>query len=427
MSIESLYAKYLESHSVCTDTRNIIEGSIFFALKGASFNGNLFAEQALEAGCSWAVVDEPVNPDNDRLILVEDVLNSLQELASYHRSKLDIPVFGITGSNGKTTTKELLHAALSTKFNTFATKGNLNNHIGVPLSLLCITPEMEFAIIEMGANHQKEIEFLCGIAKPDYGLITNIGEAHLEGFGGIEGVMKGKGELFDYLRSSGGTAFVNDQMEYLPEMVQGLVAISYTTSAEPYNLSITQQTPTLAFTWGVDQTQYEVQSNLTGEYNLHNFAAAIAVSSHFGADATRVSSALADYAPSNHRSQVVEKNGNLLILDSYNANPSSMKEALRNLASMESSRKFFVIGDMLEMGERSTLLHEDILTLSQQLGLEGLTVGKEFGKVASRKALAHFETAEEAGDYLKNYDLKDSAILIKGSRGIQLEKLLQYL
>lgn len=423
MQLAEIHRCFQESNGVCTDTRKLVEGGIFFALKGASFNGNEYALVALEGGCSWAVVDEDIGSD-DRLIKVNDVLSCLQDLANFHRKELQTPIIAITGSNGKTTTKELMYAVLSQRFETFATEGNLNNHIGVPLSLLSINKDTDLAIIEMGANHQKEIELLCQIAEPDYGIITNIGQAHLKGFGGIEGVISGKGELFDYLRDHMGTAFVNTDLDHLEQMSEGVIALRYSTSGAPYYLNMIENDPTLAFSWTEDLNPYIVRSNLTGEYNLHNFAAAIAVGRHLGVNAQKITEALSQYVPSNHRSQVTDRGSMRLILDSYNANPSSMAAALNNLAHLDAEKKFFVIGDMLELGDESMEHHEDILALADNLELEGITVGSEFGKVAEDN---HHDDSESAGAHMASLNLEGYTILIKGSRGIKLEKVLDFL
>lgn len=426
MGIEELYDLYTERQLICTDTRKIEQGSIFFALKGDSFNGNEYAEKALDDGCLWAIVDEDINPGNNRLILVEDVLHTLQRLAHYHRKQLSIPFLAITGSNGKTTTKELLLEALSTKFTTFATKGNLNNHIGVPLSLLSITPQFEFAIIEMGANHVDEIRFLCDIAEPNFGLITNIGEAHLEGFGGLDGVKKGKGELFEFLRKTNGLVFINSSVDHIVELAHDLNTVNYSTEEDPFQLKISQSTPTITFSWRHKEQIFEAATHLTGSYNLDNFSAAIAISLHFNAEPASVNKALSNYVPSNHRSQIIERNGRRLILDSYNANPSSMEVALQNLASMDAEKKFFVLGDMLELGAQSKFKHEGIADMALNLGIKGILVGAEFGQITDNN-LAHYKDADAAGKALKQFDLSGATILIKGSRGIGLEKLLDYL
>ncbi|MEM9022852.1 MAG: UDP-N-acetylmuramoyl-tripeptide--D-alanyl-D-alanine ligase, partial [Bacteroidota bacterium] len=321
--IETLYAYFLQHRKICTDTRKIEPQAIFFALKGDNFNGNKFAAAALDGGCAYAVVDEPQDTEDPRFLMVDDVLATLQQLARHHREQLNIPVIGITGSNGKTTTKELMQAVLSKRFNTWATQGNLNNHIGVPLTLLSITPEHEVAIIEMGANHQGEIGTLCSFAQPDYGLITNIGKAHLEGFGGLEGVIKAKRQLYDHLRQHGGTVFVNMDNPLLADLSEGMNIISYGTAPERNFVGAVQPDGlTLALKWRTeDLSDQSVTTSLVGDYNFENALAAIAVGWQFGVGAEAIGEALAAYVPQNQRSQLLRQNNREIVLDAYNANP----------------------------------------------------------------------------------------------------------
>jgi len=417
---------FLRYKAICTDTRKIIPNAIYFALKGANFNGNIFAKQALESGCSFAIVDEEEYILDHRFIFVKDVLTSLQRLSQNYRSQLDnIIVIGLTGSNGKTTTKELIRDVLRKKFNVFATHGNLNNHIGVPLSLLAIKPIDDFAIIEMGANHVKEIELLSAISQPDFGLITNIGKAHLEGFGGIEGVAKGKAELFDFLRSENKQAFVNIGLPWMKDLKIGLDCIEYKSLGGKYNIRITQSTPTLSFSCLVENKKYSIATNFTGEYNIHNLVAAMVIGLYFEVKPEDIFEALSNYLPENSRSQITITEKNTLILDAYNANPTSLENALINLANMD-GKKYFIIGDMLEMGEHSAKEHLYILELIKKLNLEGIVVGEHFIEAAKGDVLS-FENNVSAKVFLQEKRIKNHTILIKGSRGIQLEKVIDIL
>ncbi len=416
---------FLEFPIVCTDTRQIKEGSLFFALKGASFNGNTFASKALELGAAYAIIDEPSTTDDARLILVEDVLTALQDLARAYRQMFDIPVLAITGSNGKTTTKELVREVVAKKFKVHATKGNFNNHIGVPLTLLSMPRDTQFAIIEMGANHEHEINMLCEIALPDYGMITNIGEAHLEGFGDINGVIRGKGELYEHLRAHSGIAFVNMDMEHLPTMAQGLKSVPYGQSCELFRLEPQTEGNNVIFGARLGENHFQVRSNLTGLYNLANFASAIAVGLHFGIRGTDICEAISNYIPDNQRSQITKTTRNTLILDAYNANPTSMIEALRNLQAVAPDAGYFILGDMFELGPQGKQRHQDITDLSAELGLEGIFVGETFAE--SRTNQKKFRTKEELKEYLQENQITNRTVLIKGSRGMRLEELLDLL
>jgi UDP-N-acetylmuramoyl-tripeptide--D-alanyl-D-alanine ligase len=430
--IEELYAHFLQHPFICTDTRKIEPNAIFFALKGDNFNGNKFAAKALENGCSYAVIDEEEYNTSDRFILVEDVLTALQQLAKHHRQQLNIPVLGITGSNGKTTTKELIRAVISQKLNTFATFGNLNNHIGVPLSLLSITAQHEFAIIEMGANHQKEIEELCQIALPEFGIITNIGKAHIEGFGSEQGIIKGKGELFDHLATSGGKAFINNNSVIIQDMAKSrsLSSISYG-SEQPsdYNGQLRSVSPFVQLTWNTTAYQSEnIESCLIGTYNFENILAAISIGHFFGVEPEKIKKAIEGYVPDNNRSQLLKTATNTIILDAYNANPSSVTAAIKNLHAMEAEQKFFILGDMLELGNESKTEHQGIIKLIQQLELNsGVFVGNEFKQIMDDFDFPVFDTTTEAQEYLLQSPIQNSLILIKGSRGIKLEPLADIL
>lgn len=427
MEANQLLELFLKQKSVCTDTRKITEGAIYFALKGDNFNGNKFAIQALEDGCSYAVIDELHDEPNDRCIIVKDVLTTLQQLANNYRNHLkNLTVIGLTGSNGKTTTKELIRDVLKMKYQVFATHGNLNNHIGVPLSLLSINPTDEFAIIEMGANHIKEIEFLSDIAQPDFGMITNIGKAHLEGFGGIEGVKKGKSELFEFLKQKNKKAFVNTNIPFVSELVKEIDSIEYNSVGGQYKVSITQKSPTLSFELTVDDEEYVVESNFTGEYNIHNLMAAAKIGLYFEVAIADIVEALSSYVPENSRSQIVKTGKNTLIMDAYNANPTSLENALINLAEMN-GEKFFVIGDMLEMGEHSTIEHRQILQLVSDLNLKGIVVGEHFILASLSSNILSFENNIDARQFLLENNINNCTILIKGSRGIRLETVVDVL
>ncbi|RYY97473.1 MAG: UDP-N-acetylmuramoyl-tripeptide--D-alanyl-D-alanine ligase [Chitinophagaceae bacterium] len=424
--IERLYELFQNFPSVQTDTRKLKEGDLFFALKGPNFNGNAFVRQALEMGAAACVIDEEAHALEGKTFLVPDVLTALQELAHFHRSRFRIPFIGITGSNGKTTTKELIHAVLSSSYRTYTTEGNLNNHIGVPLTLLKVRDDAEFAIIEMGANHQQEIASYCRIAAPTHGLITNCGKAHLEGFGGEEGVRKGKGELFDHLRAAGGTAFVNWDYDYLHSMSAGIPElVTYGTHAAAYTGNATQADPFLevAFTHGFEGT---VRTQLVGGYNLPNVLAAVAVGSYFGADPVKIREALEAYTPSNSRSQLVQKGSNRVILDAYNANPSSMRLAIENFARAGGDRKWLVLGAMAELGEESLAEHEGITSLiAQHPWQEVILVGGDF--LRFEHPYRRFGTAADAGQWLQEQGVRDAQLLVKGSRSTGMEKVLEYL
>lgn len=426
MTMADLYQLYRQYPSVQTDTRKLRQGDLFFALKGPNFNGNGFAQQAIDSGAAYAVIDEEAYAIQGKTILVPDVLQALQDLARYHRQQLDIPFLAITGSNGKTTTKELIHAVLSTTFRTYTTEGNLNNHIGVPLTILKIREDAQMAVIEMGANHQKEIESYCRIALPTHGLITNCGKAHLEGFGGVEGVRKGKGELFDALRTNAGTAFVMWDYEYLHGMSQGIsYLVKYGTTEGDVAGNVLQSDPFLQvqFTKGIEGT---VSTQLVGSYNLPNVLAAAAVGLHFSVAEEQIKSALEGYAPSNSRSQLVTKGTNKIILDAYNANPSSMKLAIENFARMEGSNKILLLGAMAELGDESIAEHKAIVqALAQHSWQSVVLVGGDFQKIDH--PYLHFDTAAEAGTWLATLNPQHSTLLVKGSRSTGMEKVVAYL
>ncbi|MFD2872668.1 UDP-N-acetylmuramoyl-tripeptide--D-alanyl-D-alanine ligase [Mucilaginibacter ximonensis] len=436
MTTEQLYAIYQQHPVITTDTRKITPGCIFFALKGEKFDANTFAQQALEAGAAYAVIDNPQYHSSDKCLLVDDVLTALQDLARHHRRQLTIPVVGLTGTNGKTTTKELINAVLSQHFNTVATQGNLNNHIGVPLTILGITSEHEMAVIEMGANHIKEIELLCSISQPTHGLITNVGKAHLEGFGSVEGVKIAKGELYDFLASHNGVAFINSDNPILMSM-QG--ARKFTTPPVFYGNQlddlvsgkITENAPLVSLSWTNNTTgeDYTVKTQLTGAYNLDNILAAISLGLYFKMPASEINAGVEAYQPKNNRSQVVQTATNTLICDYYNANPSSMAVAIENIGKITANRKALILGDMFEMGAEAAAEHKGIIEKALSTPVdERIFIGHEFSAqkaIAEGKTASFFETAEDAIAALKASPIKNSTILIKGSRGMALERLVE--
>ncbi len=443
---EQLYQLYKKHPVISTDTRKITLGSLFFALKGEKFDANTFAEQAVASGAAYAVIDNPEYKKGDQYLLVEDVLAALQDLARHHRRQLTIPVIGLTGTNGKTTTKELINAVLSQHFNTYATQGNLNNHIGVPLTILSINSSHQMAVIEMGANHQKEIELLCTISQPSHGLITNVGKAHLEGFGGVEGVKKGKGELYDYISQkvgkSGspedGVAFVNGDDKVLMEMqeARGLKNVILYGTNNPANLisgKLIANSPFLTLQWTNNSNgkSYEIKSQLTGAYNLDNILAAICIGVYFKLTPEQINAGISGYQPKNNRSQITQTATNTLICDYYNANPSSMAVAIENLGKIEAKHKVLVLGDMFEMGQESAAEHRAIIKKAMETPVdERIFIGTEFAgqksEVGSRKSEAIFyNTVEEAIAGLKANPVKNATVLIKGSRGMALERLVE--
>lgn len=424
MSVTELYKIFLKSTGISTDTRQITPGSIFFALKGANFNGNEFAKSALEKGASFAVVDEQLHALDERYLLVPDVLSMLQQLANYHRKQFDIPVLAITGSNGKTTTKELINVVLSKKYKTHATKGNLNNHIGVPLTLLAMPKDTELAIIEMGANHQKEIEGYCKVAEPTHGIITNIGKAHLEGFGGAEGVKKGKGELFEYLLANNGTAFINSKNEILKSISKFTKPKFFPEEGDFYHAEFLDASPFIRFK---AENGEIVETHLIGKYNFENIASALCIGKFFEVKASDANKAVASYVPQNMRSQIVQKGSNEIILDAYNANPSSMKAAIENFMQIRKDKKIMVLGDMFELGQESRREHENLGRLISGLTFDMILLcGKEmkYAKDFCHHA-TYFADKKSMEEWLKKQKLENYEILIKGSRGMGLESLVE--
>ncbi len=432
---EEIYKVFQEAaQQVSTDTRKLEKGSVFFALKGSNFDGNAFCRQALDSGCSAVVADDSTLGGQAGVLLVEDVLKALQDLARHHRRQFNIPVLAITGSNGKTTNKELIREVLSKKYKVLATTGNLNNHIGVPLTLLSLTSEHEFAVIEMGANHQGEIRQLCAIAEPSYGLITNIGKAHLEGFGGEEGVRKGKGELFDFLRQQGGRAIINGDDPVLSEMAFTNDKITFGCK-KLYDLigKDEPQAETVAFRFTTRYGEKDfkklplVKTSIFGQYNLYNCLAAACIGVYFKVPEADIIMALESYVPDMNRSQVKKTEKNTLILDAYNANPDSMKAALQNFSRYPATTKWILLGDMFELGEFAEQEHQAILDLARALQFENvLMVGTEFAKLKGAPYL-QFKTTAEALAYLSSKNLQSAVILIKGSRSMQMETLQQAL
>jgi UDP-N-acetylmuramoyl-tripeptide--D-alanyl-D-alanine ligase len=428
-SIPDLYSIYLNHTVICTDTRTIVPGCIFFALKGPTFNGNTFAEKAIELGAAFVVIDEAKYQIDDRYLLVTDVLTALQDLATYHRSHLKFPVLAITGSNGKTTTKELIRNVLAKKYNVHATKGNLNNHIGVPLTILSMPSITNFMVIEMGANHQKEIEMLCKIADPDFGMINNVGKAHLEGFGGFEGVKKGKGEMYAHLHAKGKVAFVNGDNDHLQEMAkihQPDHVVFYGTKNDFYCYGeLLASEPTLKLNWHCESAFGEIESQMIGAYNFENMLCAIAIGNYFRVKPEDINEAIAAYAPDNSRSQIVKQGSNTIVLDAYNANPTSMEAALKNFDKMPGEHKVICIGDMAELGEESFAEHKRIIDLLKTIKYDQLIlVGKNFGAFANEIGCEHFENSASAAIFFRAHLPQNSLILIKGSRSSKMEQLV---
>jgi UDP-N-acetylmuramoyl-tripeptide--D-alanyl-D-alanine ligase len=417
--MESLYALFQDFPRISTDTRSIEKDSLFFALRGDRFDGNKYAAEALAKGAAYAIVDDGDVKDGPRYIVVPNVLDSLQQLARIRRQHLNVPVLALTGSNGKTTTKELTRDVLAQKYRVHATKGNLNNHIGVPLTILSAPAETEFLLVEMGANHQGEIDALCMIAQPMYGMITNIGKAHLEGFGGVEGIKKGKSELYRYVADHGGFIFINTDDEVLTNLLpDGIGKLSYSPSR---SLILRGSDPTISF----EYNQQLVHTHLYGAYNIPNIGFAIAAGEYFGVEKSKIALAIAAYTPENNRSQLTEWGTNSLILDAYNANPSSMKASLESLAKMPAQKKVAVLGDMLELGDYTIGEHRAIIQLAEELGLQHvLFVGPHFCEAGKGLPGHFFDNLTTASQYFHGQNYSDALILLKGSRGMAIEKML---
>jgi UDP-N-acetylmuramoyl-tripeptide--D-alanyl-D-alanine ligase len=425
MQIEQLYTIFLAHPSVQTDTRKLKKADLYFALKGPNFNGNLFAQQALDAGAAYAIVDEDTNIADERIIKVDDVLTTMQLLAKHHRQQFSIPFIAVTGSNGKTTTKELLHEVLNTTYKTYTTEGNLNNHIGIPITILKIKADAEMALIEMGANHQKEIESYCRFTLPTHGLITNCGKAHLEGFGGEEGVRKGKGELFDYLRATNGTAFIMSDYDYLKEMSKGIgVVTTYGTRDAVITGEVKSSSGFLEVAITKGAAIQTIKTQLVGAYNLPNILAAVSVGKYFNVADEKIKTALEDYTPSNSRSQLINKGSNKIILDAYNANPTSMKAAIENFAKMDGNEKVLLLGGMMELGKESLPEHQSIISLIGQYKWKAVVlVGGDYHSI--KHSYIDFDNSLQAKDWFNAQQFDRAQILIKGSRSMQMEKVLE--
>lgn len=423
MNIKDLHALFSNCNSVSTDTRKVSNNDMFFALKGDNFNGNTFTEQALENGAKYVVIDEVAYNISEQTILVNNVLETLQKLASYHRLYLKVPIIALTGSNGKTTTKELINTTLAKKYNTTATIGNLNNHIGVPLTLLSMTKKTEIGIVEMGANHLKEIDFLCSIAKPDYGYITNFGKAHLEGFGSIEGVVKGKTELYNYLKANNKTIFVNANDPKQIEQSKNARIVSFG-NKKPNDVVINflKAQPFVE----CEFDDLKIKSHLIGEYNFNNISAAICIANYFKVDSNTIKEAIETYTPTNNRSQIIIKHTNKIILDAYNANPTSMQAALQNFSDLNDSNKIVFLGDMFELGNETEKEHQELVDFITKLNIDTIIlIGENFYKTKSQsKKVKQFFSFEELKSHFKNIEMKDASLLIKGSRGMALERIL---
>ena len=423
--IKELYNLFLQYPSVQTDTRKLKKGDIFFALSGPNFNGSDFAFLAIELGASYAIIDKDMSTTNERIIRVPDTLVALQQLAKYHRQQFNIPVLAITGSNGKTTTKELISAVLATSLITYTTEGNLNNHIGVPLTLLSIKADAQIAVIEMGANHQKEIAGYCEYTLPTHALINNCGKAHLEGFGGIEGVRKGKGELYDFIRENGGTVFINWDYDYLQTMSVGIDdLIKYGTHEGDTVGNVINTNPFLSVSIKGEVGLETISTQLVGDYNLPNVLCAVVVGKYFKIPNNKIKYAIENYAPTNSRSQLIKKDTNSFILDAYNANPTSMKAAIENFAKLDSTNKILFIGGMMELGEESLAEHESIAKLIEKYSWDRVVlVGGDFNKISH--PFIYFNSSIEAKDWFIAQRFTNTHFLIKGSRSMQMEKIIQ--
>ena len=418
MEVKELYALYKQHYAICTDSRKIRNGAIFISLRGENFNGNKYALKAIQDGCSYAIIDEKEYHVNKNTILVNNALKTLQDLATYHRSQINIPLIGITGTNGKTTSKELINAVLNSELSCYATKGNLNNHIGVPLSLLEINEEHKIAIIEMGANHQKEIDFLCNIAQPTFGIITNIGSAHLEGFGSLQGVIDTKKELYEFINFNKGHLFVNAGDELLLSLSKGISQITYGTSGDIFGL-INDITPLLSIKYNNEI----INSHLIGDFQFDNILLAICIGNYFNLSNENIKKSIENYIPTNNRSQLVKTKKNTLILDAYNANPSSMKAMLSSFANQEYKNKLCILGDMLELGGESNKEHLDVIKLTNQLELNCIFVGEIFHSLTKNS----FKNKQELVKHIQGNNIHKRTILLKGSRKIGLEQLIKNL
>ncbi len=426
MNIQEIHSIFLNSSGITTDSRKIEKGQIFFALKGENFNGNEYAQSAIDIGAKYAIIDEAKYADIERTILVKDVLNYLQELAKFHRTYLNIPILAITGTNGKTTTKELISSVLKKKFDLGYTQGNLNNHIGVPLTILSFTKDTEMGVVEMGANHLGEIETLCNIAEPDYGIITNIGKAHIEGFGSFEGVIRTKSELYNYLKRKNGIVFINGEDDLLLRQAAGIEKINYGRNHDLFiSAEFIASSPFLEIKWD----KYEIKTKLVGEYNFNNVLAAICIGSYFNVTNEKIVEAIEEYQPKNNRSQLTKTETNTLIIDAYNANPTSMDLAIKNFLNIKEAKKGLILGDMFELGDSSNEEHYKIAKLVEELNF-GTTifVGENFYNFRSEFPLFQFfNDAASLCNHLQINKIEDTTLLLKASRGIKLEQVIDYL
>ena len=423
-TIEKIYQLYSQRYLVTTDSRKVEPGCVFVALKGEHFDGNDFAYQVASDNIAACVIaDRKDLPQHERLFIVDDSLTALQELAKLHRERCNTPIIGITGTNGKTTTKELVASVLSQKYNIIYTQGNFNNHLGVPLTLLQIKPETEIAVVEMGANHPKEIELLCSLAQPNFGIITNIGKAHIEGFGSFEGVVKTKNELYDYLRNTNGKVFLNNDNPLLKELAHDLTYVSYgKDDSANYNAAILASNPYLSIKWN----GMEINTNLVGDYNFENVMAAITVGCYFNIEQELIIKALENYSPTNNRSQFIKTDKNEVVMDAYNANPVSMSNSVRNFRNISDDNHLLILGDMKELGNESMNEHQEILNLVKELGFNNvILVGSEFNKV--NNGFISFLNVEELISHINNNEIHGKKILIKGSHSIHLEKIINLL
>lgn len=426
MKIESLYQKFKKSSGISTDTRKLSEGCMYFALKGDNFDGNEFVEQAFNGGAKYCVVDNNKAVLSDDCFIVDDVLTTLQKLATYHRNEIDISIISLTGSNGKTTTKELINVVLSTQYNVSATKGNLNNHIGVPLTLLSFSKDLDFGIVEMGANHKKEIEFLSNIAQPDYGLITNFGKAHLEGFGSIEGVIEGKSELYKFLKTNNKTVFVSaDDSKQLNQIGKYQNTVKFgSNSNNDCVVEFIEANPFVT----IKYDGIEINSQLIGDYNFGNIAIAVAIGQYFNVTRDNIKSAIENYQPDNNRSEIIQKGSVQIILDAYNANPTSMLAALKNLQQLEAENKYLFLGDMFELGADAEKEHQNIADFAEQNFRDNVyLIGENFSKTTTSESIKKFKKFEDLKPILNKLNLHNSTLLIKGSRGMALERILDIL
>ncbi len=429
ITTEKLYSVFKQYPKITTDSRDIPEDSIFFALKGENFDGNKYAAEAIDKGAAYAVIDDTNYKKDERFLLTGDVLSTLQKLAHYHRMQLKTKVIGITGTNGKTTTKELIARVLGSGFNTKATTGNLNNHIGVPLTLLSLTEDQDFAVVEMGANHPGEIEMLSKIANPDYGIITNIGKAHLEGFGSFEGVIKTKGELYDFLRNKNGKVFINSDNSILKKIGNGLDKITYGTTDEVFcKGKFISETPFVSLEYKAGNIADRIDSKLFGSYNFENILAAITIGAYFGVSQSDIKTAIEFYEPSNNRSQILKTGSNTVIMDAYNANPTSMRAAIDSFIKSNYKNKMLILGDMLELGKDSAFEHNEILSVITDYGIDDvILVGPVFCSVANANKNRCFNDTGEAAAYIRDSRISGKTILLKASRGIHLESIVKYL